>query len=87
MADTNRNSSPLTSGNRGPGSWGVLRSAHVDSSGRVFPSNLPYVLAPGGCRRIVEGVDAALGAVDALRRHAEVAAAAGVYAPERRKAA
>jgi hypothetical protein len=49
--------------------WGIVRSAHASSDGRVFPSILPYVLSPNGCRRIA-GRDAPHGAVDALRRHA-----------------
>jgi hypothetical protein len=50
--------------------WGVVSSAHVNASGRVFSQALPYVLAPGGCRRIVAGDDATASGIDALHRYA-----------------
>jgi hypothetical protein len=50
--------------------WGVVSSAHVNSAGRVFSQALPYVLAPGGCRRIVAGEDATASGIHALHRHA-----------------
>jgi hypothetical protein len=53
--------------------WGVVASAHVNSAGRVFSLALPYVLAPGGCRRIVAGEDATASGIDALHRHAAAA--------------
>jgi hypothetical protein len=50
--------------------WGVVASAHVNSAGRVFSQALPYVLAPGGCRRIGAGEDITISGIDALHRHA-----------------
>jgi hypothetical protein len=46
--------------------WGVVASAHVNSAGRVYSQALPYVLAPGGCRRIIAGEGPTVSAIDAL---------------------
>jgi hypothetical protein len=60
--------------NKSSRTWGVVAaSAHVNSAGRVFSQALPYVLAPGGCRRIVAGEDATASGINALHRNAAAA--------------
>lgn len=66
----------------------VVRSASVRPNGVSF-SALAFVSDARGCWRPGMKFEDALpvNAAEALQQHAEVAAAKGIYAPERRKAA
>lgn len=66
----------------------VVRAAHVEPRG-VHLRAAAFVSDSRGCWRPGMKFEDArpVNAVEALRRHAEVAVAAGIYAPERRKAA